>query len=271
MRYLKKLFNFYIFGNLHVALASFSLTKLSLLTQQNSANTIPLFVFFATVLSYNYIRLMRIKTIKSGYYNWISHWRVYLILLSVLTSIACAFLIVQIRWQALLSLIPFALLTGFYVLPPVISKKMNLRTLPGFKIFLIAFTWAGITVLFPLAQYGMENKPIFWLFFQRFLFVFVLTLPFDIRDVTYDSATLKTLPVWLGIKNVKVLGLIVLGLFLFVEIAILKPANQEVEIFIALCLGVLLLRSSTKKSQYYYAFWVEGIPIFWLVLYYMFA
>lgn len=271
MRPLKRLFDFYIFSNLHVALASFSLTKLSLLTQQNSANIIPYFVFFATILSYNYIRLTRINTIKSKFYNWINHWRIYLILLSIFALIACAFLIVQIRWQALISLMPFALLTGFYVLPPGISKRMTLRTLPGFKIVVIAFTWAGITVLFPLSQYDMVDTSIFWLFFQRFLFVIVLTIPFDIRDVTYDSETLKTLPIWLGIKNAKILGFIVLGLYLLISIVVLKPVYQGIEIFIALCLGVLLFKSSANRSYYFYAFWVEGIPILWLILYGIFA
>jgi len=303
---LKKLFNVYIFGNLHVALASFSLTKLSLLTQQNSDNIIPFFVFFATILSYNYIRLMRINTIKSELYNEINRWRIYLILISIFALTACAFLIVKIRWQALISLMPFALLTGFYVLPPSISSKMTLRSLPGFKIFviaftwagitvlfplsqydmvdatifwlffqrflfLIAFTWAGITVLFPLSQYDMVDASIFWLFFQRFLFLIVLTIPFDIRDVAYDSETLKTLPIWLGIKNAKVLGFIVLGLYLAISIFILKPVYQGIEIFIALCLGVLLLKSSTNRSYNYYAFWIEGIPILWLILYHIFA
>jgi len=268
---LKKLFNVYIFGNLHVALASFSLTKLSLLTQQNSDNIIPFFVFFATILSYNYIRLMRINTIKSELYNEINRWRIYLILISIFALTACAFLIVKIRWQALISLMPFALLTGFYVLPPSISSKMTLRSLPGFKIFVIAFTWAGITVLFPLSQYDMVDATIFWLFFQRFLFLIVLTIPFDIRDVAYDSETLKTLPIWLGIKNAKVLGFILLGLYLAIGIFILKPVYQGIEIFIALCLGVLLLKSSTNRSYNYYAFWIEGIPILWLILYHIFA
>jgi len=75
----------------------------------------------------------------------------------------------------------------------------------------------------------------------------------------------------LGIKNAKVLGFIVLGLYLAIGIFILKPVYQGIEIFIALCLGVLLLKSSTNRSYNYYAFWIEGIPILWLILYHIFA
>lgn len=271
MSLLKKNFNFYIFSNIHVALSSFSLTKITLLDCKNSDNTVPLFVFFATILSYNYIRLTRLKQVKSWYFKWLKSNKTDLILLSILSFLACVYLILKIRLHTFFILIPFVILTLLYVLPPFISKNINLRNLPAIKIFLIAFSWAGITVLFPLMQYGIFNNTGLWLFFQRFLFVVALTLSFDIRDVLYDSESLLTLPIWLGVKNTKILGLIFLGLFLAIDCFYIKTKYLWIDGLIAVCLGFLLLKSSTNQNKYYSAFWVEGIPILWLVAYALLA
>lgn len=76
------------------------------------------------------------------------------------------------------------------------QKNLHLlRNIPGLKLFLIAFSWAGITVLFPLIQNYMSIRITDWItFIQRFLFVLVITIPFDIRDINYDNNELKTLP-----------------------------------------------------------------------------
>ena len=50
------------------------------------------------------------------------------------------------------------------------------------------------------------------LFVQFFLFVIVCTMPFEIRDLKYDSNDLKTIPQIYGINNSKY---IVMYLFLF--------------------------------------------------------
>ena len=36
--------------------------------------------------------------------------------------------------------------------------------------------------------------------------VFVLTLPFEIRDLQYDDSTLETLPQRVGVKKTKIIG-----------------------------------------------------------------
>ncbi|MCF6212681.1 MAG: hypothetical protein L3J45_01510 [Flavobacteriaceae bacterium] len=273
MRFLKKTLDFYVFSNMHVAIACFSLAKLSLLFFNIQANTVPLFVFFSTIVSYNYIRLTRIKQIETGFSNWLEGKRIYLIIIIILSFMVCVYLLLQVRLEALFVLIPFGFLTGLYVLPAFLSKKINLRNLPTVKIFVISFSWAGITVLFPLIQHGLFDKVILLLFLRRFLFVVVLTLPFDIRDVSYDAKSLKTLPIWLGVTKAKVLGSVFLGLFLVITF-FLKDAIFLVTHFDFLMVIVLLaflLKSTVNQNKYYSAFWVESIPILWLGLYLIFA
>ena len=49
------------------------------------------------------------------------------------------------------------------------------------NLFLIAFCFAGITVLFPLVQNGVGITLVVWLLFlQRIFFVLLITIPFDI-------------------------------------------------------------------------------------------
>ncbi|MFK5890818.1 MAG: hypothetical protein QM486_08815 [Flavobacteriaceae bacterium] len=269
MKTFKKIVDFYIFSNIHVALACFSLTKLSLLYWQNDSNYVPLFVFFATITSYNYIRLTRQKNIKSWLSLWLQDNKNYLLLLSVLSLLGTSIFAINLTLKAVFILLPFSFLTFLYVLPKRISQSLNLRNLPALKIFIIALSWAGITVLFPLVQFNIFNENVLWLFLQRFLFVVVLTIPFDIRDMPYDSKNLLTLPFLLGIRNVKILGLLFLSLSALIEIYIFGTYNFRVTAFIIICLAFLLIKATTKQGRYYSAFWVEGIPILWLTLYYI--
>jgi len=270
MQLLKKIFNFYIFSNIHVALASASLTKLTLLYWNIDDNKAPLFVLFSTILSYNYIRLTRIKQIDYWFASWLKSNKKYLIIISAFSLFGCIYLVFKIYLSAFFVLLPFSLLTGFYVLPKSLSKKINIRSLPAFKIFAIALSWAGVTVIFPLMQYHLFDTKIVWLFISRFLFVVALTLPFDIRDVPYDSKSLKTIPIWIGVLNSKILGIIFILLFLMIHLFILQISVNWIEVVVATVLGALLLKATTNQSKYYSAFWVEGIPILWLCLYLIF-
>ncbi len=266
----KKIVDFYIFSNIHVALACFSLTKLSLLNWQNNTNVIPLFVFFATVASYNYIRLMRKKNIKSWLSLWLQNNKSALFLLSALSLLGASIFAINLTLKAILVLVPFTFLTFLYVLPKRLSQSLNLRNLPALKIFIIALSWAGITVLFPLIQFGIFSEKVLWLFLQRFLFVVVLTLPFDIRDMPYDSKNLLTLPHLLGLRNVKIVGLVFLSLSVLIESYIFGTHSFWITIFIAISLAALLLKAGINQNKYYSAFWVEGIPILWLMFYSIF-
>ena len=52
----------------------------------------------------------------------------------------------------------------------------------------------------------------------RFLFVFLITIPFDIRDIKYDNNNLKTIPLSLGIQKSKLLSIFTLLLICLISI-----------------------------------------------------
>ena len=68
---------------------------------------------------------------------------------------------------------------------------------------------AGVTFFIPLQLVDESVDAKFLLgFTQRFLFVFVLMLPFEIRDMKYDSLKLSTIPQQIGIIKTKAIGLL---------------------------------------------------------------
>ena len=264
-----KLFDFYIFANIHVAFATFSLTKITLLTVGNQQNEVPLFVLFSTILAYNFIRLYRKSAIKSWFSNWIEENSIKIILLSVFSMVMMCYLAFQLETKAILSLAPFVIMTLFYVIPMgrVFASNVSLRTVAGIKIFIIAFCWAGVTVIFPLLNYDSAiSFDMLLIFVQRFLFVIAITIPFDLRDLSHDGDDLKTLPQLIGISKSKKLGLLLLMLFLGLEFFISDVNQLRVTFIIAFISLLFLIRSNTNQNKYYSAFFVESIPIIWLLL-----
>ncbi len=262
----KKNFDFYIFSNIHVALAAFCLTKITLLEVGISDNTAPFFVFLATLISYNMIRLMRLNSIKSWFNNWFVTHQKHILILLLLAFLPLLYLLFQIRLKPLLVLFPFALFTLLYTFP---VSKFSLREKPGVKLFLIALSWAGITVFFPLVQNFMQLRDVdFITFLQRFLFVFAITIPFDIRDLQYDKESMKTIPQQIGIQNSKRLAIILIVLFFILEFFKTSDLQSIIIVFLISVLSILLIyKMIIKRSKYYTSFFIEALPIVWLLLY----
>ncbi|UMB60552.1 hypothetical protein MHL31_15925 [Lutibacter sp. A80] len=278
MNYLKKIFDFYIFSNIHVALAGFCITKISLINYGYSESLTPLFVALSIIFSYNFIRMYEIKYVRL---NWLRKWffehKLPLLILAVIAFLGLFIIVFYTNFnkQSIYILFPFFLMTFFYVIPifKIGEIEISFRNFPAIKILSIAIAWAGITVLFPLFEigYGFTNT-VYIEFFQRILFIIAITIPFDIRDVKTDSKTLKTLPQLVGVHNSKYIGIGFLIVFLGIEF--FKQPIFKSELIVTVCLAIIttlfLLFSSENKSRYYTSFWVEAIPIFWLFLIYLF-
>jgi hypothetical protein len=271
MSILKRIFEFYIYSNIHVSIAVFSLTKITLLEFGINKNTIPFFALFATLVSYNLIRFYRIDKIHKLAAHWIRSNKIGLILLLFIGLFILTILLFKIKFEDLLLLTPFLLATLFYVIP-FSKKKKNLRSIASLKLFLIAFTWAGITVLFPLAHHDINFSTHIWvIFIQRFLIIIAITIPFDIRDVDIDIPEIKTLPQTIGIKNSKYVGSIALLLFFVMDFFHDSyDENTRIVTFTISVLSLLLLVFANKdQNKYYSSFWVEGVPIFWYLLFFL--
>jgi len=268
MQFLKRFFQFYIFSNIHVALGTFCLVKITLLERHIDENTTPLFVMFSTIVSYNFIRFFRMNEIVGWFSSWMKRVKNALYILTFISVLIVVFLAFKIQIKAFLWLLPFALFTFFYGLPLPIKNKA-LRDVSGMKLFLIALSYAGITVLFPLVQNNIAVDSNVWITFtQRFLFIALITIPFDIRDLNYDSDSLKTLPQSLGVRKSKIIGVLFGLLFVLLEF-FRQPINEKniITILIITIVSILfLINAKDKQSKCYSAFWVESVPIFWFLI-----
>jgi 4-hydroxybenzoate polyprenyltransferase len=164
--------------------------------------------------------------------------------------------------------IPFGLLTVVYVVPFLGGFQKNLRRVSYLKIFLVAFVWSGVTTTIPLivGQYQQDYSLVL-LFVQRMLFILVLILPFEIRDMKLDFKNLKTLPQKIGIEKTKKVGFVLLLFSLTMEFLITTSlSNKNIYLLISFILLLFLMRSSQNQSKFYSSFWVESLPILWWIL-----
>ncbi len=270
-RYLETFFTFYIYSNLHVALAGLSAVmvtnlKFGILTQ------IPaLFVFFSIILSYNFIRFYEIKNDRlEWFFDWFLQHKIKLLALSLISflGIVAIFFSGFLHQKSLWVLVPFAIVTFFYIVPIGKFRKneLSFRNFPFIKIFSIAISWAGTTVLFPVLDADLQLTTDVWLeFIQRISLLIAITIPFDIRDIKNDDENLRTIPQVFGVLRSKYIGMVLLLIFVFLEI--LKINSFYITTLIIAGITALFLAfSSEKKSRFYTGFWVESIPIFWYIL-----
>lgn len=264
MRYLRQAFDLYINSSIHVALAVVCFAMISML-ENNFKITYELlaFIFFSTITGYNFVKYAGIA--KLHHSSLAGNLRIIQIF-SFISFLALIYFSLQLSVNVLIATAILGLLTLLYALP-VFGNSRNLRSLAGIKIFVIAMVWAGTTVLLPVINaQELLNQPVLIDFFQRFCMVVVLTLPFEIRDLIYDSDSLETIPQRIGVRKTRLFGIILLTLIVIIEIFQQQFRSYSLLSLFLVCviLGVFLLGSREQQTKYYASFWVELIPIIYL-------
>lgn len=272
MRLVKQVFDFYINSSIHVAIAVFALSWLTLIEYQIAFdNNVLFFIFFASISGYNFVKFFGLAKF---HHRRLSGWLKIIQVLSFACFLIMGYFATQLQSKTILYLGIFALITFLYTIP-FLPKKLyldhqeNLRNVSGLKVYVIALVWAGVTVLIPLINNDrLLDTTVIWAFVQRFLLVLALMLPFEIRDMQFDSIKLATIPQKIGIKNTKIMGVILAVLFLGLEFFMpQKPLIKLVIQFgITMLLIMSILLSRKNRGKYYSGFWVEGIPVLWLLL-----
>ena len=263
MRFLKRLFNFYINSSVHVALAVYSLVKITELYFDLPNNvSLNYFIFFGTITGYNFVKYAGVA--KFHHRSLTTQLKI-IQLFSLFCFLAMCYYAWQLPINTLLYFVPFGLLTVLYAVPFLSGFQKNLRNISYLKIIVVAIVWAGFTTLIPvLVAEGLVSELLILSSLQRLVLVIVLILPFDIRDVKYDAISLQTIPQKIGVKKTKKIGLILLLLAMVIEF-IIAPTSLLRNVFLGLFFVVLffLMNAKINQSKYYSSFWVEGIPIVW--------
>ncbi|NQY29091.1 MAG: hypothetical protein HRT69_06425 [Flavobacteriaceae bacterium] len=278
---MKNILDFLINASVWVAIAVTALVGVTYFNLEVViSDSLLYFVFFGTIFGYNFIKYFekgQVDDLKNNRLNFgakkifkqfkkLTTLEKRTFLLSVISVLICVVLFFNLKIKTQLALIVPSVLTFCYAIS--LGYK-TLRNISGIKIYVVALVWAVISVLLPVLESEIDFETDVWvLLLQRFVFVVVLILPFDIRDLSIDNKNLRTLPQNIGVRNTKLYGLLLLMLFLLLEFFKdeLLDVNLIVMPFIFLIALLFLVLSKEKQSKYYSSFFVEGISVLWFIL-----
>jgi hypothetical protein len=268
MNVLKRIFDFYINSSIHVSIAVCVLFGITLMEFHITLSLMLMFlIFFGSITGYNFVKYF---TVAKLHHRSLSPFLKQIQLFSLLCFAVAIVLLLYQTVHVLYLLGLLSLITFLYTVP--LLKKKNLRALQSVKIFIVALVWAGVTVLTPIIDFYPAIEFDHWIsFVQRFLLVLVLTIPFEIRDLSYDSKKLRTFPQILGIKRSKIIGIFFLLIILIIEFFKNTISISYISslIIIMIVTGIFLLMTKEGRSRYYTTFWVESIPMMWIMLLYL--
>ncbi len=226
------------------------------------------FIFFATLSSYNFYWLIskysfsRIKPLQNFLIKNLSYTFIFL-----LAGLGMAVSIYFMPYAYGYVLIAIAL-TFLYSLPLWPIKMSGWVRKAGFlKTGLLAFTWAYVTVIIPaIPVLSLEFWPVITLFVARFLFMLMLCLIFDMRDMTVDKIHgLHSLATDLSRRNLNKLMLIAFLLYVGAGFFLRMYFKDNAQVF-AFAVTALMIwgvyRMSLKKHGYFfYYFLVDGLML----------
>ncbi|WP_225037024.1 hypothetical protein [Winogradskyella sp. SM1960] len=273
MEVLKRIFNFYINSSIHVAIATCALAWVTLIEMnlKHDQNLLS-FVFFATITGYNFVKYFGIVKF---HHRSLAGWLKAIQLFSLGAFFAMCYYGLKLEVETLIVIVILGVITFFYAIPIMVPKHYlfddhkNLRQVSGLKVYLIALIWMFTTVIVPIVNHDvLINMDVVITSTQRFLYVLVLMFPFEIRDLNFDSLKLATIPQKIGVKKTKIIGVVLLFVFLMLEFFKDELTSKSIcaTLIITGVSLLFLLFSNKNQSKYYSAFWVESLPIIWLLV-----
>ena len=266
---LKEFFSFYIDSSMHVSMSVCCLQTIMMIKYRSIINhDILYFTFFSTLFAYNFIKYFEYIY---GNYDSISVKLKFIAYTSIFSLFFSLFFLFKLALNEVLLIALISIITLLYAVPFFLFSDTNLRSVRGLKIYVVALVWTMTIVLLPFEFYT-ELGLLFLIinFIQIFIYVLIAIVPFEIRDINIDNKRLSTIPQKIGIKNTKILGVLLCLLFLLIELLKQKYFSWYYLgfdfIVISLLMMFLIINSKNPQSKFYSSFWVEGVPILWIVI-----
>ena len=281
------LLHFYLYSSLHIAICAVAITAFSYLSLGKINYGYVGFVGASTLLLYSVHRIIGINKSDSyatqGRFAIIIKYKSHLIIYSIVSALYCLYSYYTFDWNRRFLLVIPAVLSLSYSLPIFFGGK-RLRDFHWIKIFLVAICWAVITGSIPFYEtissfgdtpynYGM----LLLVTLERAMFIFAITIPFDIRDRDIDKSTnVLTLATKLSDKVLKsISGFALIGAS---AISIILYTQQLYDIRITTV--ILLTYSITalaifithgRRSDYFFTGLMDGTMMLPLILVMLFA
>ena len=278
MHFIVKILDFLVASNIYVSLGVMSLTLLSMDIRRIGNPNLLWFVFFATLFVYNFTRLVNVNSIFSSSesirHNIIYRFRVLFWFVCIISALLSFYFYISISDYIFLPIAGLGFISIIYGIPIYKNEShvFRFRDIPGLKIFLISFVWAYVTEALPTL---INGESLYYLaIFERFLFIFALTIPFDIRDANYDPSHLFTIPQYFGINTAKWIALFAIlscELILFYRLFFNNDLNfvGAFAIYITYEFSFLLIyRCNLYSKERYFTLGIEGMSILMGVLFF---
>lgn len=254
------------------ALASVLQTLLILDLEYKTSAAFAGLVFFATVFIYAAHRLVSLAKLETP--DYIERFKIInanqkrILTFALVAMLAGAICFFQLQFYTQLALLLPAGLSLAYVLPFIGQSKKRLRDLNFIKIALIALVWAYVTVLLPLIEWKVAlTFEHLLIYTERCLFIFAITLPFDIRDWAIDKKQgVLTIPAIIGVPYTKIVGTATLLVWLILSAQLYSTPILGSFVCSAFLSATLLWGSHSERSDFYYTGLVDGTILFQYIL-----
>jgi 4-hydroxybenzoate polyprenyltransferase len=256
----KSFIRFLVFSNIWVAFCVLAFALSSELLLETANHQISKFVFFATVFTYNFQRVVRIwNGANHMRKDWLLKYRVTIYSLILFGGIMSGYYFFHFQILTQLLIVFSGIISLLY--------PFGLRKIPFSKIFVISFVWTISTMLLLVLENNiLITQNVVLHLVSRFLFVFAITIPFDIRDLKYDTQNLQTIPLFFGTKKARFMA--VISVFICAIIAILQyfentliSSNLLALILLYFVSSIFIVKSDENKSEMYFSFWIESLSI----------
>lgn len=290
---LKRIAEFIVFRNVFIAFAAVCLVAESRFLSGSAwdhVDALIAFTFFATFLVYNFHSFSNdsdnefsVRQIFKDFINPVISLEQKICVVIGIVGTLISFLFLEARLK--LILLPLCIVTLAYSLPifRIENRLRSLRDIIYVKIFTVAVVWAAATTIIPYMNDAENNSFGFLslLFLERFLFIYAITIPFEIRDRQGELAIgNKTIPLVYGVAKSKTLGYFVLLLYCIIVFAREwkyghfghESRMHFVALFIsAISAVVLIFKTNDNRNTWFYKFLIDGTMIeqfFLLILVY---
>jgi len=266
----KKLIEFLCFSSIFIGLCAVAMCIETNLLLHLPLNGISFygFVFGATLIQYNvHYFIKKTANQDSARLSWSQRnknvHRILLLigLVLVLTSL---FNFHLSHYLFLVLLGGISLLYSAPLLP--FGKKKRIKDYGLLKIITLSLMWTLVTVWFPIVESSFPIISFQLIFLRRFIFIFILCLLFDLRDVQIDSAeNINTVPIILGVPKSYSLSYILLLVFVLLSFLqfyrITDYAQLSAMLISALATYFIIRFSKGNKNDLYYLGVVDGMML----------
>jgi hypothetical protein len=266
---LHQVFNFLykqlFYGNFFIAIGASCLAWESFIIYNRPINNHEqLFIvlqFFITFFAYQFHRFFGVRLAQppllTNRHRWYNEHYFLQLLLSFIALAFSVFILIQLPFSIMLSLLPAAGIALLYNIK--IKHFKGLRHLSGIKTIVIALAWA-LSIALPYFVFYFQLNQAIVIFIRCFVFIYSITIPFDIRDLERDPVWLKTLPQTLGITAAKIISIIGLLFYWVINIYInrLLLFTDGIVILIAI---ILIIKTKPNLNDGYFLIGFDGLLI----------